>query len=383
MASVLYEKVVLFPGLSRELATKGVVGTPYSTAFNPILLNTMFEAIHMLKTMEAAVTEQGFTHVTAIDLGTAYEQVFNSTETLADLGGQLLVSGWTGESPNGTVPAARRYYKIGDAETTPLYMCVEIGMRGHASTGTGMTFFSRFYARLFFASTPSFISAVHESDLSVTMTSTSVGSAGSNYNGKLAFILTENSLALYPSSVLFEDYSSYSNYHGKITGTANYQYFSGVLLAKAKAHIPTSPTQYAMTAFLGPQAQSLNTSNPAIAGTFRVNNVTTGGFFVTPDGYEQRGLCAPPTAVIGSAPQAARKFAAPFFYVGGTGTVYEYQDVFWINDPIRERIDIASTTVSYAGQSFEVVALPCLNTLGRDGGEWATHCQSFVMGVKF
>lgn len=382
MASVAYEKVVLFPGLSREEATNGAVGTPYSTAFSPALLNVMFEVIHMLKTMEAAVTEQGFTHVTAMDLGTNYEQVFNTTETLADLGNQLLISGWTGASNNGTIPAARRYYKIGDAETTPLYMHVELGMRGHAAPGSGASFFSRFYVNLTFASTLSFTSTIYTQNLSTTLLPTSLSSASNNYWGKLAFILTENSLALYPCASPLYAYNNSYRYYGKVTATASYNHFKGVLLAKAKAYVPTSPMQYVMTAFLGPLANSANTSDANMAAAFIAGNISTGGFMVTPDGYEQRGLCAPPTAVIGSALQATRKFAAPFFYVGGTGTVYEYQDVFWVNDPARDRLDIASTMVNYAGQSFEVVSLPCLNSMSVDTNDWGAHCQSFVMGVK-
>lgn len=382
MASVSYEKVVLFPGMTQTPATKGVVGTPYSTVFNAGLLNAMFEAIKMLKTMEAAVTEQGFTHVTAMDLGTDYEQVFKTTETLADLGGQLLISGWTGTSNNGTIPAVRRYYKIGDAETTPLYMRVEIGMRGYTATESGTGYFSRFYASLLFANNPSFTSVVYERNLTTTMVPTSFYSPSNNVYGKLAFVLTENSLALYPCTSPLYDYNNIKSYHGKIANTASYNYFQGVLLSKAKAYIPTSPMQYVMTAFLGPQANGVNAGDGIFAQAFMASYVYTGGFFVTPDGYEQRGLCAPPTAAIGNVPQAVRKFAAPFFYVGGTGTVYEYQDVFWISDPIRDRMDIASTMVNYGGQNFEVVALPCLNTMALDSREWTTHCQSFVMGVK-
>lgn len=382
MASVSYEKVVSFPVGTQIPATKGVVGTPYSTVFNPTLLNAMFEVIKMLKTMEAAVAEQGFTHVTAMDLGTDYEQVFTTTETLADLGNQLLISGWTGTSANGTIPAARRHYKIGDAETTPLYMLIEMGMRGYAATEGGVAYFSRFYVSLIFANNPSFTSVVYERNLTTTMAANAIYSPGGNFNGKLAFILTENNLALYPCPVPLYDYHNFKSYHGKIANTASYNYFNGVLLAKAKAYIPTSPMQYVMTAFLGPQANGVNTSDGTYATAFLANYLYTGGFIVTPDGYEQRGLCAPPTAVIGNATQAARKFAAPFFYVSGTGTVYECQDVFWINDPARDRMDIASAMVNYAGQSFEVVALPCLNTMALDSSGWATHCQSFVMGLK-
>lgn len=382
MASVSYAKVVLFPGVTQTPATKGVVGTPYSTVFNPTLLNAMFEVIKMLKTMEATVTQQGFSHVTAMDLGTDYEQVFKTTETLTDLGNQLLISGWTAASNNGIIPAARRHYKIGDAETTPLYMRVEMGMRGYAATENGTSFFSRFYVSLLFANNPSFTSVIHERNLTTTMTSTGVYSAGSNFNGKLAFILTEKSLALYPCPIPLYDYNSNKACHGKIANTAIYSYFSGVLLSKAKAYIPTSPMQYVMTAFLGPRADGISLTDGNGASGFSASYLAAAGFFVTPDGYEQRGLCALPTAVIGDAIQAARKLATPFFYVGATGTVYEYQNVFWVSDPARDRMDIASTMVDYAGQNFEVVALPCLNTMSKDPSAWSIHCQSFVMGLR-
>lgn len=382
MASVFYEKTLTFPGAMRVGAARGVVGTPYETTFGSVLTNAMFEALHMLKRMEAAVVSNGFTHVTPIDLGTSYEEVFNSTEILTEFQSQTLIAGWTTLDNNAVIPAFRRHYKIGDAETLPLYMRIEVGMRGYSQDEGSNTPYSRYYANLSFSATQTFNTFIAEHNLSTTMGAYTLYGNGSNYTGKLAFVLTADSLALYPSSVFMYGYNNDGNYQafGKTTTTANYNYFAGIVLSKTKAYIPSSPMSYVTTAMTGPAWLTPNTADVGLATGFSPINVSGAPILVTPDGVEQRAICAPPAAIPNTL-IPARKFAAPFFFVGSNGVVYEYPNLFWMTDPFRDRLDIVETTINYAGQQMSVVALPCLNAMDTNKA-WTAATQTYVIGVK-
>lgn len=385
MSGTFYQKpITACPSFFIDGA-KGVVGNAFTTVFPAAFLDTIFEIISLFKTLEVDVIAKGFSHVTPVDMGTNFEAVFSRIGTRTDLNSETLLQGWSTSNVNGLIPIFKRYYKLGDTETVPLYVCIEVGMKGHIAPGFASNYCSRPYVKLSFSEVASFSSYFYERDLMLECPASSVSTALPAYSCKLSYVLTESALALYSCpQMLVAPTNVMRNILGKSSAmAAPYQYPSGVLFAKSKASAPASTQENAMTAFLGPKGAANNGATGTTCLAYTPNVVSETAMFIGQGVVEQRGACAPPTNHLGTSKNPSRKFVAPFFYLSESGTVYEYQGVFWISDPNRDVLDIISGSYSYAGMGIEIVSVPCLVTMDTNTSLFATqNIGSFGLGVK-
>jgi len=372
-------KVVVFPQHKGFLKSLAVLENPILSVFGSELITYLHNIITLFHSLESDASTHGFNKLHVIPLMDALGIAFDPDYTVFST--SPLKTTWTGDNANLNIPLAHRAYRYGDLDKSPIYFKVEVGARGVADTNASRAW-GRPYVKLYFATTDSFETLVNTIDLSIVSNSNLYPSPiCPAFTTKMAYFFNENALAIYP----FAHYAHTipASVIGRSSGySISNNMMSGLLLSEGveySALTPERPVNFAIVSpgYLGTSGASDGRLAHGCLGT----NINRPANLITSEFTGFLSAAAPQAGNQSINDTPPRDFSAPFVYTATNGAVITSNNVIWMADKFKDRIDYADTSVYFGGEDVGVKILPNLITHSAINADWYANLGGFCLGM--
>lgn len=289
---------------------------------------------------------------------------------------------------NSITPLWRRYYKYLPSETTtPIYICIEGGLKGGNATAQNST--SRVTAHLSLSISTSFSETIgllgnittHYFPTAYDLSSSTSGGVGS-VSGNLYFYT--NGDDFYLSLMSLQNIGK--SYDYLILGRTSTSYTTpnnfprGIIFSKSRVFVsgmqPSfEPVCIMPPVFLGHSNGGLST--PAL----NISSLITATRFITVSSVNYMGVKALVDECVETVKTQGRIIAEPFTFTDLGGNYYVLPKVIMLVDPDRSTLNIYEQNLSLFGESKKIAIIPLMLTLSTINSSIYNNIGATTIGM--
>ncbi|WP_288401728.1 hypothetical protein [uncultured Acinetobacter sp.] len=297
---------------------------------------------------------------------------------------------WTSSTNNFNIitPLWRRYYKYLPSETTtPIYLCIEGGLKGGNATSQNSS--SRVTAHLSVSISTSFSETIgllgnittHFFPTAYDLSSSSPGGVG-NFSGNLYFYT--NGDDFYLSLMSLQNISKSNDYLILGRTSASYttpnNFHRGIIFSKSQVFVSGMQPSFEPVCIMPPVFTGFN-STGLTASALNISSLNISTRFITVSSVNYMGVKALVDECVETVKTQGRIIAEPFTFTDLGGNYYVLPKVIRLVDPDRSTLNVYEQNLSLFGEAKKIAVIPLMLTLSTVNSSIYNNIGATTIGM--